>query len=50
MKNIMFAGQGQRPTGFAGPRGTPDTMDIVLRVLGQIIVNDMADIFHMNAP
>ena len=46
----MLAGQRQRPAGFAGPGGSPDTVDVIFRILGQIIVNDMADILDMNAP
>ena len=50
MENVPFAGQGQRPTGFSRPGGSPNSVYIILRILGQVIVDDMADIFNMDAP
>ena len=35
--------------GLSRPAGPSDPVDIVLRVLGQIVVYDMADILYVNA-
>ncbi len=50
VKHIGFAGQGQGCSGFSGTRGAADPVDVVFRVLGEIIVDHMADVLHVNSP
>ena len=50
--NIMAlgrCGKCHRVTFFAGAAGAPDTVHIVFRVIGQIIINDQFDHAHINA-
>ena len=49
MVNVVFTGQRKCLTGLARPGGPTDAVDIIFRILGQIVIDHMADIFNMNA-
>jgi hypothetical protein len=37
------------PSGFAGPRRLADAVDVVFRLLGQVVVDHVADVLHVDA-
>ncbi len=49
MINVVFTGQRKCLAGLARPGGPTDAVDIIFRILGQIVIDHMADIFYMNA-
>ena len=50
MENVPLTGQRKCPASFSRACGSPDPVYIVLRILGQVIVDYMANIFNMDAP
>src|SRR5690554_6691052 len=48
-EGILLAHEADRHPGSTSPTGTTDAVDVVFRILGQGVVDDVADIFDMNA-
>ena len=49
MLGKVFTAKGDRRTLFPGPCGSAYTMDIIFRVLGQIIIDDVRDIVDVQS-
>jgi len=49
MVNVVLTGQGKCFAGLARPGSPTDAVDIIFRILGQIVIDHVADIFNMNA-
>ena len=49
MINIVFTGQREGFAGLARTGGAADAMHIIFRILRQVIIDHMADIFNMDA-
>ena len=50
MIDIFVTGKGYGVTGLSGSGGPPNPMDVVFRILGEIVIENMADVLHMNPP
>ena len=48
--NVLVAGQGISFASFPRPRGAADAVNVVLRVLRDIVVDDVGDIIDVKAP
>ena len=48
--DIVFAAKADRVAFRAGSRGTADAMDVILRVLRQIVVDHVFDVRDVQAP
>ena len=49
MIDIGLASKRDRPAGFAGTSCAPNAMDVIFRVLGDIVIDDDVDILYMDA-
>src|SRR5690554_3782686 len=48
-ESILLAHEADRHPGSTCPASTTDAVDVVFRIFGQGVVDDVADIFDMNA-
>ena len=50
MKDIFFTGEGNGLSCFPCTSGSPDAVNIIFRILRQIKINDVANVFDMDTP
>lgn len=48
-EGIVLTGKADSDAAGAGPTGSADTVDVIIRVFGQGEINDMADVVDVNA-
>jgi len=49
VKNILLAGEGDGLAGFTGACRAADAVNVVLGVLGNIVIDHVADVLHVDA-
>ena len=49
-ERVIFAGETDRVSACPGARSPADPVDIILRVLRQVVIDDMTDAWNMQAP